>query len=161
VAFETKMEKLSEAKTQFNALSMTPNEALKAGIKVNQDGVRRSAMDFLGFRDVDAKALVAVWPQLGALDDEIVQQVERDAIYAGFIDRQKADVAAMRRDEGLRIPTTLDYGQITGLSNELRQKLSAVRPATLGQAGRIDGMTPAGLALILANIRKLQAKKRA
>lgn len=159
--FQEKMEKLGQAKALFSDLSMTPNEATKAGIKVNQDGARRSAMDFLGFRDVDAARLAQVWPELAGLDADIVRQVERDAIYAGFIARQSADVAAMRRDEGLAIPEALDYCGIPGLSNELQQKLSKVRPATLGQAGRIDGMTPAALALILAKIRHGSAKRRA
>jgi tRNA uridine 5-carboxymethylaminomethyl modification enzyme len=159
--FEGKMEKLVQAKALFSELSMTPNEATKVGIKVNQDGVRRSATEFLGFRDVDAAKLAQVWPELGALRDDIVRQVERDAIYAGFIERQSADVAAMRRDEGLTIPEGLDYLGVAGLSNELQQKLAKVRPATLGQAGRIDGMTPAALALILARIRQSTAKRRA
>jgi tRNA uridine 5-carboxymethylaminomethyl modification enzyme len=159
--FEGKMEKLVQAKALFSELSMTPNEATKVGIKVNQDGVRRSATEFLGFRDVDAAKLAQVWPELGALEADIVRQVERDAIYAGFIERQSADVAAMRRDEGLTIPEGLDYLGVAGLSNELQQKLAKVRPATLGQAGRIDGMTPAALALILARIRQSTAKRRA
>ena len=159
--FEEKMENLAQAKTLFSDLSMTPNEALKAGIKVNQDGVRRSASEFLGFRDVDAARLAKVWPELAELDADIVRQVERDAIYAGFIERQSLDVAAMRRDEGLRIPEDLNYLGVAGLSNELQQKLTKVRPATLGQAGRIDGMTPAALALILAKIRHASAKRRA
>lgn len=160
-SFDTKMEKLTRAKALFSDLSMTPTEATRAGIKINQDGVRRSAMEFLGFQDVDAAKLAQVWPELAALDADIVHQVERDAIYAGFIERQSADVAAMRRDEGLGIPETLDYMGVAGLSNELQQKLSKVRPATLGQAGRIDGMTPAALALILAKIRQSTAKRRA
>ena len=159
--FEGKMERLLQAKALFSELSMTPNEATKVGIKVNQDGVRRSATEFLGFRDVDAAKLAQVWPELGALEADIVRQVERDAIYAGFIERQSADVAAMRRDEGLTIPEGLDYLGVAGLSNELQQKLAKVRPATLGQAGRIDGMTPAALALILARIRQSTAKRRA
>ncbi len=159
--FDGKMEKLVQAKALFSELSMTPNEATKVGIKVNQDGVRRSATEFLGFRDVDAAKLAQVWPELGALEADIVRQVERDAIYAGFIERQSADVAAMRRDEGLTIPEGLDYLGVAGLSNELQQKLAKVRPATLGQAGRIDGMTPAALALILARIRQSTAKRRA
>jgi tRNA uridine 5-carboxymethylaminomethyl modification enzyme len=159
--FKGKMEKLVQAKGLFAELSMTPNEATKVGIKVNQDGVRRSATEFLGFRDVDAAKLAQVWPELGALEADIVRQVERDAIYAGFIERQSADVAAMRRDEGLTIPEGLDYLGVAGLSNELQQKLAKVRPATLGQAGRIDGMTPAALALILARIRQSTAKRRA
>ena len=159
--FEERMENLAQAKTLFSDFSMTPNEALKAGIKVNQDGVRRSAAEFLGFRDVDAARLAKVWPELAELDADIVRQVERDAIYAGFIERQSLDVAAMRRDEGLRIPEDLNYLGVAGLSNELQQKLTKVRPATLGQAGRIDGMTPAALALILAKIRHASAKRRA
>jgi tRNA uridine 5-carboxymethylaminomethyl modification enzyme len=152
-------QKSEAAQSLMTSLTMTPNTAQKNGIKVNQDGVRRTAMDFLSFKDIDMAALNGIWPELAEISPHIAKQVECDAIYAGFIDRQKADVAAMRRDEGLSIPDGFTYDGISGLSNELQQKLSTVRPATLGQAGRIDGMTPAALALLLARLRQAGAKR--
>lgn len=157
--FDRKMAALKAAQSLMTSLTMTPNTALKSGIKVNQDGVRRTAMDYLSFKDIDMAALGGIWPELADISPHIAKQVECDAIYAGFIDRQKADVAAMRRDEGLSIPDGFIYDGISGLSNELQQKLSTVRPATLGQAGRIDGMTPAALALLLARLRQAGAKR--
>ncbi len=160
-SFDSKMDKLNDANALLTSLSMTPNMAQKNGIKVNQDGVRRTAKDFLSFKDINLAALTSIWPELADIDPNTVTQVEYDAIYAGFIDRQKADVAAMRRDEGRAIPDEFRYIGISGLSNELQQKLTTVRPATLGQAGRIDGMTPAALALLLAKLRRSGAKRSA
>ena len=105
--------------------------------------------------------LSEIWPELLDVPSKIAQQVENDARYAPYIERQKRDVEAMRRDEALRIPTDFNYESIVGLSNELRSKLVDIQPATLGQAGRIDGMTPAGLTLILANIRKPKKRRSA
>lgn len=115
----------------------------------------------LSYPDVTISRLTEIWPELADIPANIAQQVENDARYAHYIQRQKNDVEAMRRDEALRIPADFDYDNIVGLSNELRGKLSRTQPATLGQAGRIDGMTPAGLTLILASIRKPKKKRSA
>ncbi|OUS05809.1 tRNA uridine-5-carboxymethylaminomethyl(34) synthesis enzyme MnmG [Rhodobacterales bacterium 52_120_T64] len=160
-AFDDRMESLNQAKTSCKNLSVSPRAAGEFGIKVNRDGVRRTALDLLSYPDVNISKLSNIWPELSDIPEKIAQQVENDARYAHYIARQKRDVEAMRRDEVLRIPTGFDYGNIVGLSTELRSKLSKVQPATLGQAGRIDGMTPAGLTLILANIRKPKAKRTA
>ncbi|MBL4874213.1 MAG: tRNA uridine-5-carboxymethylaminomethyl(34) synthesis enzyme MnmG [Rhodobacteraceae bacterium] len=160
-AFDERMVSLTEAKENCGNLSVSPKEAGKFGIKVNQDGVRRTALDLLTYPDVNISRLSSIWPELSDVPAKIAQQVENDARYAHYIVRQKKDVEAMRRDEALRIPTNTDYENIVGLSNELRGKLTNIQPATLGQAGRIDGMTPAGLTLILANIRKPKKKRSA
>jgi tRNA uridine 5-carboxymethylaminomethyl modification enzyme len=160
-AFDKRMESLDIARSGCENLSVSPREAGKYGIKVNQDGVRRTALDLLSYPDVSVSKLSDIWPELSNIPAKIAQQVENDARYAHYIERQKRDVEAMRRDEALRIPTDLNYENIVGLSNELRSKLTNIQPATLGQAGRIDGMTPAGLTLILANIRKPKKKRSA
>ena len=160
-AFDDRMGSLRQAKTNCENLSVSPREAEGYGIKVNQDGVRRTALDLLSYPDVNISRLSNIWPELSDVPSKIAQQVENDARYAHYIERQKRDVEAMRRDEVLRIPTDFNYENIVGLSNELRGKLTSIQPATLGQAGRIDGMTPAGLTLILANIRKPKKKRSA
>ena len=159
--FDDRLESIRHAKVECKNLSVSPKEAEEYGIKVNQDGVRRTALDLLSYPDVNISKLSNIWPKLLDVHPKIAQQVENDARYAHYIERQKRDVEAMRRDEVLRIPTDLNYGNIIGLSNELRSKLANIQPATLGQAGRIDGMTPAGLTLILANIRKPKKKHSA
>ncbi len=156
--FDERMESLTKAKTSCENLSVSPKEAGEYGIKVNQDGVRRTAIDLLSYQDVSISKLSNIWAELSDMPAKIAQQVENDARYAHYIERQKRDVEAMRRDEALKIPADFNYENIVGLSNELRSKLSSIQPSTLGQAGRIDGMTPAGLTLILASIRK--PKKR-
>jgi tRNA uridine 5-carboxymethylaminomethyl modification enzyme len=115
--------------------------------------VRRSALDLLAYPDVTPEALIRLWPQFGAVAPVALEQLQADAVYSGYIDRQKADVEAFRRDENLKLPDDLDYTCVPGLSNEARQRLAQVRPATLGQASRIDGMTPAAIGLLLGYVR--------
>jgi tRNA uridine 5-carboxymethylaminomethyl modification enzyme len=158
-AHRTKTDALALATALAASLSMTPNEAAKAGIPVNQDGVRRSALALLSLPGVDLARLAAVWPELGGLDPAIATQVETDAHYAVYLDRQTADIEALRRDESIALPDDLDY-DLSGLSNELREKLKRTRPSTLGHAGRVEGMTPAALTLLLAEARKRSAKGR-
>lgn len=159
--FEEKMSRLDTARELLGSLNMTPNKAREHDININQDGQRRSALEFLAYKDVDTLKLAQIWPELSDLDAQTVEQIEKDAIYAGYIDRQKADIEAMRRDEALNIPKNFDFDAVSGLSNELKQKLKAVSPETLGHAGRIDGMTPAAIALILAKIRQSGRKRPA
>jgi len=151
-----KLDKFAKAKEQSNALVETPSTLAKAGIKINQDGVRRSVMDLLAYPNISMSDLALVWPELNALDAETVEYLTTDATYAGYLERQARDIAAFRRDEGLRIPEQLDYTAIGGLSNEVRQKLTDSRPATLGQASRIEGVTPGALMAVLAHIKKAQ-----
>lgn len=155
VAFETKCRELEATTAQLKALTLTPEEGRRAGLPINQDGVRRSAFELLSYPDIDLVRLRAVWPEaLGGLDPKIAGQVAIDALYAVYLKRQSADIEALRRDEALALPVDLDYGALRGLSNEARQKLEAVRPETLGQAARIDGVTPAALTLLLAHVRR-------
>jgi tRNA uridine 5-carboxymethylaminomethyl modification enzyme len=152
-AFTAKMAALDEARSLATSLSVTPNEAARAGIRINLDGVRRNALELLTYPEIAPEALLRLWPQLGAVAPFALQQLQADAVYAGYIERQRADIEAFRRDEGLELPGDLDYADVPGLSHEARQKLAQVRPATLGQASRIDGMTPAALGLLLGHVR--------
>ncbi|MBN9673171.1 tRNA uridine-5-carboxymethylaminomethyl(34) synthesis enzyme MnmG [Roseibium aggregatum] len=153
-AFEAKMVKIAEARDLLRNLTVTPSEAQKKGLPVNQDGVRRSAFDLLAYPNVTFDGLTAIWPELETVDKTIAEQVATDALYAVYLERQTADIEALKRDEALEIPDGFDYEAIVGLSNEVRQKLIDVRPATLGQASRIDGMTPAALTLILSYLKR-------
>ncbi|WP_306149167.1 MULTISPECIES: tRNA uridine-5-carboxymethylaminomethyl(34) synthesis enzyme MnmG [unclassified Roseibium] len=153
-AYEAKMEKISAARDLLQNLTVTPNEATKKGLPVNQDGVRRSAFDLLSYPNVTFEGLQLVWPELGHMDAAIVEQVTTDALYAVYLERQTADIEALKRDEALGIPDSFDYEAIVGLSNEVKQKLADIRPATLGQASRMDGITPAALTLILSHLKR-------
>ena len=159
--FNKKIHALDKAKALLSSYSITPTQAKKAGISIKQDGIRRSAMELLSFKDVDFSKLEHIWPGFPDFNQEVRDQLEKDAIYINYIERQSAAVNAMRKDEKLSIPENLNYSDISGLSNELKQKLINSRPASLAQAGRIEGMTPAGLALILTSIRRYDAKKTA
>ncbi|ODN72122.1 tRNA uridine-5-carboxymethylaminomethyl(34) synthesis enzyme MnmG [Methylobrevis pamukkalensis] len=153
-AFEADMVALDAAREIARGRQLTPSEAASKGLALNQDGVRRSAYDLLSYPDIALARLAAIWPELGALPARTAEQLETEALYAVYLHRQEADIAAFRRDEDLGLDPDLDYGAVNGLSNEARQRLEAVRPATLGQASRIDGMTPAALTLLLAHARK-------
>ena len=152
-AFAAKLGALTQARARLHELDLTPNEAQKHGIAIRLDGTRRNALELLGLPDVDFAVLARIWPELSALTPEISEQLQTDAQYAGYLGRQETDILAFRRDEGLALPHTLDYAAVQGLSTEVRQKLAAIRPATLGQAARIDGVTPAALTLVLAHVR--------
>ena len=157
-AFEHKMERLAAGRALLSSRSWSSREAAAAGIRVAADGARRSAYELLAFPDVSFDTVLPMDPAFAAVDDATRRQLERDALYANYIERQERDVAAMARDEAQAIPEDFDYGALSGLSHELRQKLSAARPATLAQAGRVEGMTPAALTLILARLRQARRK---
>jgi tRNA uridine 5-carboxymethylaminomethyl modification enzyme len=160
-AYRAKAEQLAGARAMLGGLGLTPNQAARHGIALNRDGVRRTAFDLLSYPDIDMARLAVIWPELAGIDRSVAEQIEIDARYAVYLDRQEADIAAFRRDESVAIPTDLTYGTISGLSNELREKLEAACPATLGQAARIDGMTPAALTLVLAESKRRAASGRA
>ncbi|MFZ0422625.1 MAG: tRNA uridine-5-carboxymethylaminomethyl(34) synthesis enzyme MnmG [Xanthobacteraceae bacterium] len=149
-----KMADLEAARTMARALTVTPTEAAKHGVALRKDGQWRSAFDLLSYPDIELTDLAGIWPQLGALDRKISEQLETDAKYEVYLSRQAADVESYRRDEGLVLAEELDYAAVPGLSNEARHKLQTHRPRTIGQAGRIDGMTPAALMLLVAHIRR-------
>ena len=159
--FSRKMEALDRGRDLLMSESLTPTEALKAGFKVNQDGQRRTAFALLSFPDVSFDQLAQAVPALTEIDPAIAVQLGRDALYANYVVRQEADAAAIKRDESWAIPEDFDFGALQGLSNELKGKLGRARPQTLGQAGRVDGVTPAALTLILARLRQHSRAKTA
>jgi tRNA uridine 5-carboxymethylaminomethyl modification enzyme len=158
-AFESKAKNVNVSRETMAGLSLTPNEAAKHGLTICQDGVRRTALDLLSLPEVDFPTLTQIWPELAGFAPEIVEQLEIDAQYAGYLDRQEADVLAFRRDEARALPTDMDYRSVIGLSNEVRQKLERIRPATLGQAARIEGVTSAALTLVLAHVKSAKRAK--
>lgn len=158
-AYRRKAEKLAAGRSLLSALTVTPTTARKAGIAVNADGAHRSAFDLLSYPNLTLDDLMPLWPELGDLEPSIVEQLVVDAQYAVYIERQRADVEAMRRDEARVIPDWVDYAQIPGLSMEMRQKFQSVKPSTIAQAQAIDGVTPAAITLLLAIIRRGHLRK--
>ncbi len=157
---ESRMAALDEAGCMARALTITPKEAERHGLALKRDGHRRTAFELLAYPTIGIADLRSIWPQFGALAPKIAEQLEIDAKYAVYLDRQAADVAAYRRDETLELPRGLDYAELPGLSTEVRQKLAAICPRTLGQASRIDGVTPAALTLLAAHVRRKGRTRR-
>ncbi|WP_293367662.1 tRNA uridine-5-carboxymethylaminomethyl(34) synthesis enzyme MnmG [Phenylobacterium sp.] len=155
--FGEKAEALSEARAMAASLTLTPSAAEKAGLPVKADGQRRNLIELLAYPTIGFDDLARVWPQIAAWAPAVREQVEIDASYAGYLDRQAADVAAFRRDEDLTLSADLDYTMVGGLSNEAREKLNNVKPLTLGQAARIEGVTPGALTALLAHVRRRAA----
>jgi tRNA uridine 5-carboxymethylaminomethyl modification enzyme len=156
-AFAAKSDALTVARAEAERLTLTPAEAARAGFRVTADGQRRNVVQLLSHKDIGFEALTRVWPQLAAWTPAAREQIEIEAAYLGHLERQEADVALFRRDEDLELPADLNYAALGGLSSEAREKLSAVRPATLGQASRIEGVTPGALTALLAHVRRRQA----
>jgi tRNA uridine 5-carboxymethylaminomethyl modification enzyme len=152
-----RMAALAHARGLAQSRSLTPGEADRHGVAMRQDGRRRTGFELLSFPHLRWADLARIWPELAGVAPDIAAQVETDAKYAVYLDRQADDVAAYRRDESLALPAGLDYAQIPGLSAELQQKLDSIRPRTIGQAGRVDGMTPVALTLLAARIRPRRA----
>ncbi len=149
-----KMAALSAARAFAQSVTLTPTEAQRHGLALSRDGQRRSAFELLSFPTISLGDLAKIWPEFARFPPKIAEQLETDAKYAVYLSRQSADIAAFRRDEGLELPDDLDYSGLKGLSNEVRQKLASIRPRTLGQAGRLDGVTPAALTLLVAHVRR-------
>ncbi|MEH6404836.1 MAG: tRNA uridine-5-carboxymethylaminomethyl(34) synthesis enzyme MnmG [Sneathiella sp.] len=159
--FSEKLTNLEAATLLFDELRMTPNEARKHGLNVNQDGVRRSASDLLAYPDIGIEEITGLWPEVQKFDQDILEQMAINAQYKGYLDRQNADIKDFRKDEALILPVDLDVDKIGGLSNEVRQKLKEARPDTLGQAARISGVTPAALTALLSYVKRGDHRKRA
>ena len=155
--FHVKQQALVEARNLAGKLKISPSALAKQGIPINQDGVLRSALDLLAYPEITWPRLTKLWPELAPIAADIAEQLTIDARYAGYLARQRQDIGAYRRDEALGLPDDLDYGAIGSLSNEVRQKLQAHRPATLGQAARISGVTPAALVALLKYVRRQAA----
>jgi len=152
---------LEAARTLARSVSLTPSEAQRHGLALNRDGQRRTAFDLLAYPNLGLDDLTRIWPAFGAVSPAIAAQLEIDAKYAVYLDRQAQDVAAYRRDESLVLPDDLDFAQVAGLSNEMKQKFTAHRPRTVGQAGRLDGVTPAALTLLAAHVRRASRRRAA
>jgi len=149
-----KIAALDEARIMVRSLSVTPSEAARHGLSLRKDGQRRSAFELLAYRDIDITDLARIWPRFAEFDRKTAEQLEIDAKYDVYLDRQAADVDSYRRDANLAIPDDIDYETLPGLSNEARHKLQMHRPRTIEHAGRIDGITPAALTLLVAHLRR-------
>ena len=154
--YQEKIAALSALRDRVRSVSVTPSEAESFGLSLNRDGRRRTAFELLSCPHISVKDIGRIWPEFLNIPDAFAIQIETDAKYAVYLDRQAADVAAFRRDEAFGIPDTIDYAVVPGLSNEARQKLSAARPRTIGHASRLDGITPAALTLLAAYVRRGQ-----
>jgi len=157
-SFHVKRSSIDTARMRLEALTLTPNEARSNGININLDGKRRNALEVMACDGVDFAKLRSIWPELSDVTPQVAEQMEIEAQYAGYLDRQDADIVAFRKDEDMRLPSDLDYRAIGGLSNEAKEKLSTVRPATLGQAARIEGMTPGAITAVLGYLRRSARK---
>ena len=159
--FHNKKQQLEMCSKKLIKLNLTPNQAEQYGLKIKKDGVRRSAFDLLAHPSINIKDLILIWPELKVFGVEIFDQIEKDALYSNYIDRQTQDINALRRDEAKPIPLDFNYDLISSLSEELKEKLKTTKPETIAQATRISGMTPVGLALIMAHLDKEKRKERA
>jgi len=159
-AFRAKRADIDAARAVLQGLSATPNELRGQGLNINLDGIRRSALELLGYPEIGLDRLAAIWPAIGGLSATAREQMEIEGQYAGYLKRQEADIRAFRRDEDLRLPEDLDYAAIPSLSAEVRQKLQAAKPATLGAAGRISGVTPAALTILLKYVKRRENRDR-
>ena len=157
-AFAGKAQALAHAGALLEGLSATPNRIRDSGIEVNLDGVRRGARELLAYPGVDMTRLAVLWPRLAHIGPDIARQLEIEARYRGYIRRQDADIRAFRRDESLALPAGLDFDSIPGLSAEVRLKLARARPATIGAAARLSGVTPAALTILLGQVRRLDGR---
>lgn len=154
LSFTQKMQKLDSARDILNAHFITPNQLLKHNVRINQDGVRRSAFDLLRFKKISIETLSEIWEEIGEIDEDILQQISIEALYSGYMSRQEADIKAFQRDEALKLPKDLDYAEIGGLSNEVKEKLSTIRPHSIASASKIPGITPASLVILLRYVKK-------
>ncbi|HWM32310.1 MAG TPA: tRNA uridine-5-carboxymethylaminomethyl(34) synthesis enzyme MnmG [Methyloceanibacter sp.] len=161
VSFDAKQKQLADGDSLLRSLTLTPDQAAKHGLAINRDGRKRSAFELLSYPDINLARLIAIWPEIGRIDVKIAGQLAVDARYAVYVKRQELDIAAFRKEESIVIPRDFAFDRLPGLSTELRQKLERQRPASLGQAARLDGMTPAALLLLLAHLKKGAAAKSA
>jgi tRNA uridine 5-carboxymethylaminomethyl modification enzyme len=152
--FREVLARLEHVRNRLHSWTLTPQEAAKHGLSLNRDGIRRSAFQLLSYPDLDWAALARVWPEMHEVEPSVANRLASEAQYAVYMDRQRADVAAFKRDEAILLDEGIDYATLSGLSQELRGKLAAVQPTTLGQAARIEGITPAAITLLAAHARR-------
>jgi tRNA uridine 5-carboxymethylaminomethyl modification enzyme len=158
--FANKKEALKAAEKMMQALQATPNQLSRYGLKINADGVRRSAFELLSYSTIGFEKLTEIWPQLKSVSSEIAAQLEIDGKYSGYLERQELDIRAFKKDEALHLPIDLDVDAIGSLSAEIRQKLRQVKPKTLGAAARIPGITPAALVALLRYVKRVSEKEK-
>jgi tRNA uridine 5-carboxymethylaminomethyl modification enzyme len=156
--FHRSQEEIRSVRQRLQSLNLSPQEAARHGLSLNQDGIRRTAYQLLSYPAIGWSDLAAVWPELGSVSPQIQERLQTDATYAVYLDRQQADIAAYRRDEGIALEENLDFKGLPGLSNEIKAKLDLVRPKTLGQAARIEGITPAALTLLAAHAKSRSSR---
>ena len=137
---------------------ISPSQAIKFGINVAKDGIKRSAIEILGQKSVNMGKIREIWPEIKYVSREIDEQIEIKSHYKGYLKKQNADILAFKRDENLKIPENLDYDQFSGLSNEVKSKFKTIKPKTIGQALRIDGITPAAAYILLSHIKRKSIK---
>lgn len=159
VRFRQVNEMLGSARALLEGLTLTPSEARRRGLEINQDGVRRSAFELLSHSDLTFVRLAEIWPELRGVPEQVAERLETEARYLVYLERQEAEVALLRREETRSIPVDLDYAAMAGLSNELKQKLASCKPVSLAEAQRIDGMTPAALAIVLTHAQNRERVK--
>jgi tRNA uridine 5-carboxymethylaminomethyl modification enzyme len=160
-AFEAKSAAIEEVETQLRQRTLTPPALRRQGWNVNDDGVPRTGFDLLRYPDASVARLAGLWPEFAEVPADVAEQVEIDARYAGYLERQEADIRAFRRDEALALPADLDYSLIGSLSHEVRTKLESARPTTLGAASRISGVTPAALVALLRHVKRQSRRSAA
>jgi tRNA uridine 5-carboxymethylaminomethyl modification enzyme len=156
--FEDKFNKLSKISLQMSNLNISPSRADKFDIKIAKDGVFRTAEEILTQKGVDMIKIRDIWPEISNYGPIIDEQIEINSHYRGYLKKQKADILAFKRDENLSIPDNLDYDQFSGLSNEVKAKFKEIRPKTMGQALRIDGITPAAVYILLSHVKRKSIK---
>ena len=156
--FNDKFLKLNKISMQMSNLNISPSKADKFGIKIAKDGIFRSADEILTQKNVNMSKIREIWPEIIDYGYEIDEQIEINAHYRGYLKKQKADILAFKRDENLSIPDNIDYDQFSGLSNELKAKFKEIRPKTMGQALRIDGITPAAVYILLSHVKRKSIK---
>lgn len=158
--FEEIRMRIDQARALAKQVRFTPNEAASHGLEINRDGVRRSAYELLAYPDVDVDWLSRIDSQFATIDAKTAEALEIEAKYSVYLDRQKADAEQLRREEGRLIPGDLDFGGVSGLSNELKQKMRDRKPRSVAEAQRMEGMTPAALAVIVAHIRNAEVAEK-
>ena len=156
--FKEKYKNLSEIQLKMEKLSISPSKVGKYGINIAKDGVKRTANQILGQKSVNMKQIRKIWPEIRYFSREIDEQLEINSHYKGYLKKQKADILAFKRDENLEIPENLNYDSFSGLSNEVKSKFKQIKPKTMGQALRIDGITPAAVYILLSHIKRKSIK---